>query len=199
MPSKLPATLPTGMVYGDLKFRNPRTGYLTVWLQPAAQDEVDRGTALVLYLTEDGGKTWSVDRILTDSVVAAPAPTSRGNSVGLWGNEQSLAANFAPMSRIRAASVIFNSSRAEPDVVAALRDPKNPERLTLVDVAKGQTKTSASKKIAADDVLKQRSEGIGKLSFVTPMEGWARGSLGSVFLTMDGGTSWKNITPSMAR
>ncbi len=62
----LPQSLPTRATYGDAKFTDARHGFLPIWLRPSSDAEEPRGTALVLYVTDDGGRSWKLDRTLTD-------------------------------------------------------------------------------------------------------------------------------------
>src|SRR5215472_8940069 len=62
----LPPSLPTQPSYGDVKFTDAKHGAVPIWLQPSNDAEESRGTALVLYVTDDGGRTWKRERTLTD-------------------------------------------------------------------------------------------------------------------------------------
>jgi len=63
---KLPPILPTNPGYGDVKFIDVKHGHVLIYLSPANDAEESKGTAMLLYATSDGGKTWVVDRTLTD-------------------------------------------------------------------------------------------------------------------------------------
>ncbi len=195
VPGKLPPHLATSITLGELRFLDAKHGFLLVWLQPADQTEVSRGTALVLYVTEDGGNKWKCARVLSDSALAGGAPVFRGTTPNSWGNETGIVTKFAPMSRIRAAAVVYRDGAADPEMVVAVNDSKDPSRVTLVHVDQNVTKVATVKKTTAQNVLWRQSDGIAKLSFVSPEHGWARSSQGSLLLTVNGGTSWKDIRP----
>lgn len=70
-PSDLPESVPAHATYGDLKFTSPDHGFLPIWLSPSNDERKSKGTALILYTTDDAGRTWRRDRTLTDSDVGS--------------------------------------------------------------------------------------------------------------------------------
>jgi len=48
----------------------------------------------------------------------------------------------------------------------------------------------------SDGVLWRNSDEISELSFTSSTRGWARTHFGDLFLTNDGGATWKDISPT---
>ncbi|HVI09639.1 MAG TPA: hypothetical protein VND65_15225 [Candidatus Binatia bacterium] len=50
--------------------------------------------------------------------------------------------------------------------------------------------------VSSDGVPKGHGHDVVSLAFVTPTHGWARSALNVLFVTNDGGKTWKDIGPS---
>jgi photosystem II stability/assembly factor-like uncharacterized protein len=171
----LPSSLPTNPSYGDMKFADPNHGFLVIHLSPANDAEEPRGTALVLFVTSDSGRTWKYDRALTD----------RG----------AFTKNGGALSRLVAGYVISSVSEAG-SLLVAFNDRKNLNRVTLMNIAhQGEATTEAAPSARSENVLWRQGDDIAALSFVSGARGWARTSLGDLLLTSDGGATWRNINP----
>jgi photosystem II stability/assembly factor-like uncharacterized protein len=176
---KLPSTLASNPSYRDVNFKDAEHGFVLTYLSPANDAEESKGTALVLYTTEDGGRTWNADRILTD----------RGAS----------SKTGAALSRLVASSVIPESGGAGWTLVVAFNDRKHPSQITLMTVREEEASTNTATRVSRDDVLRREGDDVAELSFATSTQGWARTSLGDILLTVDGGASWKDISPVAVR
>jgi photosystem II stability/assembly factor-like uncharacterized protein len=171
----LPPSLPSQPSYGEVKFSDAKHGFVPVWLQASNDAEEPRGTALILYVTDDGGQTWKRDRTLTD----------RG-TFSKYG---------AALSRIGAASVVPDPSGTGAILVVTFNDRKHRNRVTLITVAQGEIASDTASAKRSENALWRTGDDIAELSFVTSTQGWARTSLGDLLLTMDGGSTWKDISP----
>ena len=170
----LPPSLPTRPSYGDVQFIDAKHGFVPVWLQAATDAEEPRGSALALYVTEDGGQTWKRDRTLIDR----GAFTKTG----------------AAMSRIGASTVVPDSSESVA-LLTAFNDRRHLNRVTLMTVAsQGEVTTDGAYGLSSENVLWRPGDDIAELSFISATRGWARTSLGDLLLTVDGGATWKDIS-----
>jgi photosystem II stability/assembly factor-like uncharacterized protein len=169
----LPASLPTRTSYGDMKFTDAKHAFLPIWLSPQTDAENPRGTALVLYVTNDGGSTWIREITQTDrSFTKSGAP--------LW--------HFGP------SSLTLDSSGTAVLITVTASDGSHPDRLSLT-LATHEGGTTHSN---AENAL-QGHGSITDLSFVSSTNGWASTSSGSLLSTTDGGRTWKDVSPSPSR
>jgi photosystem II stability/assembly factor-like uncharacterized protein len=67
---ELPTSLPTRPWYGDVWFTDSKHGFIPVRLSSATDAENARGSALVLYVTDNAGLTWTRNATLTDKSFA---------------------------------------------------------------------------------------------------------------------------------
>lgn len=166
----LPTSLPTRAGYGDVRFTDPLHGFLTVVLTEASDTENLRGTALLLYFTEDGGETWKIDRTLADrSFAKSGAPLARFGPVGL-----------------------ALTPAGEMILITTFRE-NHSGRLTLKIVARDGKAASSS----SENFLREHEWPVG-LSFITSAQGWLRTSDGRLCGTENGGATWKDISPLRA-
>jgi photosystem II stability/assembly factor-like uncharacterized protein len=172
----LPPSMPAPG-YGDVKFINAKHGFLPIWLQAAADAEEPRGTALALYVTEDGGRTWKRDRTLID----------RG----------AFTKDGAALSRIGASTVVPDHSGTGWTLLVAFNDRKHLSRVALMTVGnQGEVTTDAAPSVTSENVLWRPGDDVAELSFTSSVQGWVRTALGDLLLTVDGGATWKNIGPA---
>lgn len=170
----LSSSLPTNPGYGDMKFADAKHGLFLMYLSPSTDAEEPQGTAMASYETGDGGKTWKLQHLLID----------RG----------ALTKTGAALSRLVAACVAPEAS-GRSTLVVAFNDRKHASRVTLLTVREAETTTDAASRAVAENVLRGQGNDIAEVSFASDVEGWARTSLGGLLLTLDGGKSWKDITP----
>lgn len=164
---KLPPTFPTRAVYENVKFTDAKHGFLPIMLSEWTDAEKGRGRALVLYATDDGGLTWKVDRSFTSHKYL-----ENGVSVDPFGS-------VSPIP--------------QPDNKVLLMMPvrdHTSRRLTMKISTREETVASSS----VDKVLYEREEGGGP-SFISPTQGWLGTSRGRLLATVDGGATWKDISP----
>ena len=173
---ELPASLPTRPTYGDVKFADAKHGSLLISLAASNDVEEPRGEALVLYVTDNGGRTWKPDRTLTDK----GAFTKHG----------------AALSRLGAHCLVPDSSGSGSTLIVRFNDRKHPNRVTLMTARQGEITTDAAPAASSESVLWRQGDDVAELSFFTSAEGWARTSLGDLLLTTDGGATWKDISPT---
>jgi photosystem II stability/assembly factor-like uncharacterized protein len=160
-----------------VKFINAKHGFLPIWLQAAADAEEPRGTALALYVTEDGGRTWKRDRTLID----------RG----------AFTKDGAALSRIGASTVVPDHSGTGWTLLVAFNDRKHLSRVALMTVGnQGEVTTDAAPSVTSENVLWRPGDDVAELSFTSSVQGWVRTALGDLLLTVDGGATWKNIGPA---
>jgi len=171
----LPPSLPTRASYGDVKFTDANHGFVPIWLRASSNVEEPRGTALILYTTEDGGRTWGRDKTLAD----------RG----------AFSKTGAALSRIGASAVVPDPSGGVSSFLVAFNDRKHLNRVTLMTVGRGETWTDATPAAISENVLWRQGDDVAELSFTNAEQGWARTSLEDLLLTTDGGKTWKNISP----
>ena len=163
----LPATLPTRAGYGEVQFTDPKRGFIPVTLTEATEAEKSRGTALVLFATDDGGDTWKIDRVVSD---------------------RSFAANGAPLARFGPTSL--TPTAGGQTVLIASFNEGTSGRLTLKAVGHdGKASVSSS-----EHVLGDHEWPVG-VSFVTTTSGWLRTSDGRVLATDNSGAIWKDVSP----
>lgn len=170
----LAPSLPTRSAYGQMKFTDEKHGFLPIYLTPSGDKEETKGTALALYVTDDGGRAWKRDRVLID----------RG----------AFTATGAALSRIGPNSVLADPATGS-DLILALRESEHASRVTLMTIRQGGTTTDASPRVSAENVLWRKGDDVSEISFTSSAHGWARTSLGDLLSTEDGGASWKDINP----
>jgi len=166
----LPPSLPTSPWYEDVKFTDAKHGRLPIYFSSSPGEvQVSKGPVLVLYVTDDGGRTWKLDRTLVDP---------------------------SKLPRIGASAVVPDPSGTRSVLVAAFDDEKHPDRVTLMTLADpGVTTTETAPRVSSENVLWRQWDLIAELSFVTGTQGWARTHSGDLLLTADGGATWRNIDP----
>lgn len=167
---KLPASLPTEPGYGDVKFTNAKHGFLVIWLGPSNDAEEPRGEALVLYVTDDGGRNWKRDRVLTT--------------------------DHSKFLRLGASTVVPDPSGTGSALIVRFNDRKHLNRLTLMTARQGETTTDVAPSVSSENILWRQGDDVAELSFTSGARGWARTALGDLLLTMDGGATWKDISPT---
>lgn len=162
---QLPATFPTRAVHGNVTFTDRLHGFLPVTLLERTDAEKGRGTAFILYATDDGGQTWKIDRSFSDHKCL-----KNGASFD----------PFGPISLI-----------PQPDNKVVLRmavHDYSTRRLTMKTSTREETLTTSS----AGDVLREHEQVLG-CSFIGPTQGWV--AVGRLLATEDGGVTWKDISP----
>lgn len=164
---QLPATFPTRAVCGDVTFTDDKHGFLPITLSELTDAEKGRGRALVLYATDDGGLTWKVDRSFTSHKYLE-------NGV-----------SEDPFDFVSLVPLADNKLL----VIMPVRDHTS-RHLTMKTSTREETVTTSS----ADNVLYEREEG-GRAEFISQTEGWIGTSLGRLLATVDGGVTWKDISP----
>lgn len=80
-------------------------------------------------------------------------------------------------------------------MIAAFNDRKHANRVTLLTAHESQTTTETASSAVAEDALWRQGDDIGELSFISSVNGWAMTRLGGLLLTLDGGKTWKDISP----
>jgi len=117
-----------------------------IW-QPSNNAQEPRGTALILYVTDDGGRTWKHERTLTD----------RGAFTRYGG----------ALSRIGASTTVSEPSGTESALIVAFNDRKHSNRLTLMTVLRGKSTTDAAPSVSSENALWRQGDDIAELSFIT--------------------------------
>ncbi len=130
-----------------------------------ATDE-EAGAIFALYSTEDGGQHWTRDRALLDR-----------------------------SARLGAGTVRDDSPSSEWALMAASTDRARPGSVKLFSVThEGLTDVGQASAVTGANVPQRPEDGIVSLSFSDKAHGWAATRSG-LLLTVDGGTTWKNISP----
>jgi photosystem II stability/assembly factor-like uncharacterized protein len=164
---ELPASLPTRPWYGDVWFTDSKHGFIPVRLSSATDAENARGSALVLYVTDNAGLTWTHNATLTD---------------------KSFAKTGAPLDHFGPSAFALDQSGAAVMIAATKNDREHPDRLALTFATRDGKMVSAN----SEDVLRGRSFAIN-LSFINSECGWAATSTGDLLSTTNGGATWKSI------
>ena len=163
---QLPATFPTRAVCGNVTLTDPRHVFLPLTLSEQTDAEKGRGMALVLYATDDGGQTWKVDRSLT-----AHNYLKNGASVD-------------PFGRVS----LLPQADNKVLLMMPVRD-FTTRQLTMKTSTREETVATS-----VDKVLYENEVG-GGADFISQTQGWLGTSRGRLLATVDGGATWKDISP----
>ncbi len=188
-------------IAGPIHFVTSKRG----WLAGGPYDE--------LYRTDDAGGTWHPVTLLAPPQMYPTAQASYGLPVFEDSNHGFLAVDFSGPdddTPLLAMFITVDGGRNWKPVAAMPRDESalattvtdstwitaviSGQKLSLKTITSGG---NVSSPILASNVEKNFSR-ISRLSFATRSEGWALAN-GRLLSTLDGGSSWSDITPPKAR